>query len=42
MQLEVLRRLRTGGQQFVRVEHFHVNDSGRAVIGNVQGQNTQD
>jgi vacuolar iron transporter family protein len=42
MQLEVLRRLRTGGQQFVRVEHFHVNDGGRAVIGNVQGQNTQD
>ena len=34
MQMEVLRRLRTGGQQFVRVEHVHVNDSGQAVIGN--------
>ena len=35
-QLEVLRRLRSGGQQFVRVEHVHVNDGGQAVIGNVQ------
>ena len=35
MQLEVLRRLRTGGQQFMRVEHIHVNDGGRAVIGNL-------
>ncbi len=29
MQMEVLRRLRTGGQQFVRVEHVHVNDVDR-------------
>jgi hypothetical protein len=36
MQLEVLRRLRTGGQQFMRVEHIHVNDGGRAVIGNLR------
>jgi hypothetical protein len=36
MQLEVLRRLRTGGQQVVRVEHVHINDGGRAVIGNVR------
>ena len=35
-QVEVLRRLRNGGQQFVRVEHVHVNDGGQAVIGNVQ------
>ncbi len=35
-QLEVLRRLRTGGQQFVRAEHVHVNDGGQAVIGNVK------
>jgi hypothetical protein len=33
-QVEVLRRLRNGGQQFVRVEHVHVNDGGQAVIGN--------
>jgi hypothetical protein len=35
-QVEVLRRLRGGGQQFVRVEHVHVNDGGQAVIGNVK------
>ena len=35
-QVEVLRRLRNGGQQFVRVEHVHVNDGGQAVIGNVR------
>jgi len=35
-QVEILRRLRNGGQQFVRVEHVHVNDGGRAVIGNVK------
>ena len=29
-QVEVLRRLRNGGQQFVRVEHVHVNDGGQA------------
>jgi hypothetical protein len=32
-QVEVLRRLRNGGQQFVRVEHVHVSDGGQAVIG---------
>ena len=36
MQMEVLRRLRSGGQQVVRVEHVHVNDGGQAVIGNVK------
>ena len=35
-QVEVLRRLRNGGQQFVRVEHVHVNEGGQAVIGNVR------
>jgi hypothetical protein len=35
-QVEILRRLRNGGQQFVRVEHVHVNDGGQAVIGNVK------
>jgi hypothetical protein len=38
MQVEVLRRLRNGGQQIVRVEHVHVNDGGQAVIGNVKKQ----
>ena len=41
-QVEVLRRLRNGGQQFVRVEHVHVNDGGQAVIGNVKKQDAQD
>jgi hypothetical protein len=40
-QVEVLRRLRHGGQQVVRVEHVHVNGGGRAVIGNLQQQDTQ-
>src|SRR3981189_1074582 len=35
-QVEVLRRLRNGGSQFVRVEHVHVNDGGQAVVGNVR------
>jgi hypothetical protein len=35
-QVEVLRRWRNGGQQFVRVEHVHVNDGGQAVTGNVK------
>jgi hypothetical protein len=37
-QVEVFRRLRHGGQQFVRVEHVHVNDGGQAVIGNVKAE----
>jgi len=41
-QVEVLRRLRNGGQQFVRVEHVHVNDGGQAVIGNLKKQDSQD
>jgi N-methylhydantoinase B/oxoprolinase/acetone carboxylase alpha subunit len=34
-QCETLRRLRSGGSQFVRVEHVHVSDGGQAIIGNV-------
>ena len=41
-QVEVLRRLRHGGQQVVRVEHVYVNDGGQAVIGNVKKQDAQD
>jgi len=40
-QVEVLRRSRNGGYQFVRVEHVHVNDGGQAVIGNVKKPDTQ-
>jgi hypothetical protein len=35
-QVEILRRMRNGGQQFVRVEHVHVNEGGQAVIGNLK------
>ena len=35
-QVETLRRLRHGGDQYVRVEHVHVNEGGQALIGNVQ------
>ena len=38
MQVEVLRRLRGGGHQYVRVEHVHVNSGGQAVIGNVKNK----
>jgi hypothetical protein len=41
MQMEVLRRLRHGGQQYVRVEHVQINDGGQAVIGNVKKQDAQ-
>ena len=34
-QVETLRRLKNGGSQFVRVEHVHIADGARAVIGNV-------
>jgi hypothetical protein len=40
-QIEVLRRLRNGGQQFVRVEHIHVDDGGQAVIGNVKKEDAR-
>ena len=40
-QVEVLRRLRHGGQQYVRVEHVYVNDGGQAVIGNVSREGSQ-
>jgi hypothetical protein len=36
MQVEVLRRLRNGSQQYVRVEHVHISDGGQAIIGNVK------
>jgi hypothetical protein len=35
-QVEIFRRLRHGGQQFVRVEHVHIHEGGQAIIGNVR------
>jgi hypothetical protein len=40
-QVEVLRRLRNGGHQYVRVEHLYVHDGAQAVIGNVKKPDTQ-
>jgi hypothetical protein len=37
-QVETLRRLRHGGDQYVRVEHVHVDQGGQAVIGNLRTQ----
>src|SRR5262249_28672806 len=37
-QVETLRRLRHGGNQYVRVEHVHINEGAKAVIGNVHPQ----
>jgi hypothetical protein len=36
VQVETLRCLRHGGDQYVRVEHVHVKDGGQATIGNVK------
>jgi hypothetical protein len=41
-QVEVLRRLRQGGHQYVRVEHVHVGGGGQAVIGNVNASSYSD
>jgi hypothetical protein len=37
-QVEVLRRLRHGGRQYVRVEHVHINGGGQAIIGNLDSE----
>jgi hypothetical protein len=34
-QVEALRRLRSGGQQSIRVEHVTVNNGGQAIVGNI-------
>jgi hypothetical protein len=36
-QLEVLAKLRRGGEQTVRVEHVHVHSGGQAIVGAVNG-----
>jgi hypothetical protein len=35
MQLEALKRYRTGGEQKVTVQHVTVNDGGQAIVGAV-------
>jgi hypothetical protein len=36
VQMEALKKYRTGGQQKVTVEHVHVNEGGRAIVGNIR------
>ncbi len=36
LQMEALKRYRTGGQQKVTVEHVTVNKGGQAIVGNVE------
>jgi hypothetical protein len=40
-QFEAYRRLRHGGDQYVRVEHVHINEGAQAVIGNVHPQESE-
>jgi hypothetical protein len=40
-QVEARRRLRHGGQQYVRVEHVQISDGGQAIIGNVKSSSTR-
>ena len=35
MQMEALKRYRTGGEQKVTVQHVSVNEGGQAIVGNV-------
>jgi hypothetical protein len=37
-QIDALRRLRGGGAQHIRVEHIHLNDDAKAIIGSVTVQ----
>ena len=36
MEMDALKRYRTGGQQKVTVEHVTVNEGGQAIVGNVE------
>jgi hypothetical protein len=42
VQVETLRRLRSGGSQYMRIEHIHVEPNAQAVIGNLQSRRTTD
>ena len=35
MQMETLKKYRTGGKQTIQVQHVNVNEGGKAVVGNV-------
>jgi hypothetical protein len=42
IQVETLRRLRSGGSQYMRIEHIHIESDGQAVIGNLQNRSKED
>jgi hypothetical protein len=42
MQLETLRRLRSGGDQNIRVEHVHVHEGAQVIVGVVQEKGRRD
>ena len=41
-QADTLRRLRTGGDQNIRVEHVHVHKGGQAIVGAVNSRSVRD
>ena len=36
LQMEVLQKYRTKGQQMIQVQHVQVNEGGQAIVGNVK------
>jgi hypothetical protein len=36
IQVETLRRLRSGGSQYMRIEHVHLEPGAQAIIGRVE------
>ena len=41
LQVETMRRLRSGGAQIIRVERIEVSDNAQAIIGNINPQTAQ-
>jgi hypothetical protein len=41
IQVETLRRLRSGGSQYMRIEHIHIEPDAQAVIGNFKTTNKE-
>ena len=37
IQMETLKKYRTGGKQTIQVQHVYVNEGGQAVVGNIRG-----
>ena len=37
IQMETLKKYRTGGKQTIQVQHVNVNQGGQAVVGNIRG-----